>query len=66
MKSFLSRIDRNYNFSKKNFAKIHKSRYWEKSTKRKEGLFSSSNLKNFRSNGLSDNIDEFFISKKKI
>jgi putative sugar O-methyltransferase len=65
MKSFLSRIERNYNFSNKNLEKNHKSRYWKKSIKKKQGLFSFSNLKNFRSNGLSDNIDEFFISKKK-
>ena len=60
----LKKIEENYNYSKGKYNLIHKSKYWEKSIKKKRGLYKHSNLKNFRSNLLAKNIDDFYISKK--
>ena len=62
MKNFKKKIFQNYNFSLSNYDKISKSLYWKKSTLRKKKLFSIKNLENFRSNNLSKNIDDDYLT----
>ncbi len=66
MKSdYLNKIVNNFKFSIKNYDSDSASKYWKKSISKKKNLFNSKNLKNFRNNGLADNIDDFYINKKK-
>ena len=66
MKNFLQKIQINFEKSISDYDKISKSKYWKKSIKHKTKLFNTKNLKNFRSNNLSKNIDDFYINRKDI
>ena len=66
MRNFLQKIHHNFEESISNYDKISKSKYWQKSINKKIKLFNTKNLKNFRSNNLSKNIDDFYINKKNI
>ena len=66
MKSdYLNKIVSNFKFSIKNYDSYSASKYWKKSINKKKKLFNSKSLKNFRKNGLANNIDDFYINKKK-
>ncbi len=66
MKSFLKKVQKNYEKSILNYDIISKSKYWKNSIIKKKKLFNIKNLKKFRSNNLSKNIDDFYLSKKEI
>jgi putative sugar O-methyltransferase len=61
---FIKKIKKNFNLSFRNYDNYSASKYWKQSIKRKKKLFDIKNLKNFRNNGLSKNIDEDYINKK--
>ena len=64
MKNYKEKIYKNYNYALSNYDNISKSLYWKKSTSRKKKLFSAKNLDNFRSNNLSKNIDDDYLTFK--
>ena len=66
MKNFLEKNQVNFEKSIINYDNFSKSKYWKKSINKKIKLFNEINLKNFRSNNLSKNIDDFYINKKNI
>ena len=66
MKNFLQKIHHNFDESMSGYDKVSKSKYWQKSINKKVKLFNTKNLKNFRSNNLSKNIDDFYISKREL
>jgi len=66
MNNFLQKVQKNFEFSLKNYDIISKSRYWHKSIEKKKKLFKLKNLNNFRSNSLSENIDDFYLNKKQL
>jgi putative sugar O-methyltransferase len=62
---FLKKIIKNFNISLKQYDNYSASKYWKKSINKKKKLFKISNLNNFRNNGLSNNIDDFYINEDK-
>ena len=66
MRNFLQKIHHNFEESISNYDKISKSKYWQKSINKKIKLFNTKNLKNFRSNNLSKNIDDFYFNKREL
>ena len=62
---FLQKIKKNYISSIQKYDNFSASNYWKASILKKNKLFKIHNLKNFRKNGLSKNIDEDYINKKK-
>ena len=62
-KIFLNKIDKNFLLSLKNYDNFSASKYWRNSIKKKNKLFTKNNLKNFRKNGLANNIDDFYLGK---
>jgi len=61
----LKKIINNFNFSIKQYDNYSASSYWTRSIYKKKKLFNKTGLKNFRKNGLSNNIDDFYISNSK-
>ena len=55
---FLQKIKKNYISSIQKYDNFSASNYWKASILKKNKLFKIHNLKNFRKNGLSKNIDE--------
>tara|TARA_X000000950_G_C13910848_1_gene658934 strand:- start:315 stop:1349 length:1035 start_codon:yes stop_codon:yes gene_type:complete len=66
MKIFLQKNQSNFLEAISNYDKYSKSKYWQKSISFKKKLFNIKYLNNFRSNNLSKNIDDFYLSKQKI
>lgn len=66
MRNFLQKIHHNFEESISSYDKFSKSKYWQKSINKKIKLFNTKNLKNFRSNNLSENIDDFYLNKRKL
>lgn len=64
MTNFIKKIEKNYNFSLKNYNYSNLSNYWKHSIQKKKKLFKSNKLSKFRSNHLNKNIDDFYINKK--
>ena len=64
MKNFLDKILKNFKESIKSYDSISKSKYWENSISSKNQLFNLKDIKNFRDNFLSKNIDDFYLNKK--
>ena len=65
MNLFLNKIIKNFNNNIKQYDNYSASKYWKNSIKKKKKLFKINNLRNFRNNGLSQNIDDFYIDKNK-
>ena len=63
MDKFFFKIQKNYKKNILEYDYTSKSKYWEKSVLKKKGLFNLNKLKNFRSNNLSKNIDDFYINQ---
>ena len=66
MNIFLQKVQKNYEKSILSYDTISKSKYWKQSIVKKKKLFNIEYLKKFRSNDLSKNIDDFYLSKKEI
>lgn len=66
MSSFIKKIQKNFELSLQQYDKKSKSRYWKNSIDKKKNLFKKNHLKNFRSNSLSKNIDDFYLKEKEI
>ncbi len=66
MRNFLQKIQHNFDESISGYDKVSKSKYWQKSINKKIKLFNTKNLKNFRSNNLSKNIDDFYVNKREL
>lgn len=64
MKNFYKKIYSNYKFSVRNYDSNSKSLYWDRSIKKKTNLFHIKNLEYFRSNNLSENIDDYYLNKR--
>ena len=62
-KIFLNKIEKNFLLSLNNYDNFSASKYWRNSIKKKNKLFTKNNLKNFRKNGLANNIDDFYLDK---
>ena len=65
MNSFIQKIHKNFEKSIQDYDKVSKSKYWSQSINKKKKLFNKKSLKDFRSNNLSKNIDDFYIDKTK-
>ena len=66
MNNFLDKVQTNFEKSALNYDDISQSKYWQNSINKKKKLFKIKYLKKFRSNNLSNNIDDFYINKKEI
>ena len=63
MEIFKKKIQESFNVSIKNYEQNYKSYHWKYQIGKKKNLFDTSNLKNFRSNNLSNGLDDQFYSK---
>ena len=62
--NFLIDVEENFKFSLDNYKKHFQSNHWLFNNNKKKKLFTKENLHNFRSNGLSDGMDDKFYTKE--
>ena len=64
MNEFEQKILKNFNFSQENYVNNFKSYHWHYQIRKKNNLYKTENLKNFRKNNLSHGLDDQFYSSK--